>query len=59
LSQIYRIRAYTKDDSKDVFYFLYDLLTYEFNIKLDFGNLDSDLLDIETIIGEMNLVFGL
>jgi GNAT superfamily N-acetyltransferase len=46
LSQIYRIREYRKDDSKNVFYFLYDLLVNEFNIKLDFDDLDSDLLDI-------------
>jgi len=47
LSEIYRIRAFRKDDSKNVFYFLYDILANEFNIKLDFETLDSDLLDIE------------
>lgn len=29
-----------------VFHFLYDILVNEFNISLDFNNLDSDLLDI-------------
>jgi len=31
---------------KKVFHFLYDILVNEFNISLDFNNLDSDLLDI-------------
>jgi RimJ/RimL family protein N-acetyltransferase len=47
LSQIYRIREYRKDDSKNVFHFLSNILTNEFNIALDFDNQDSDLLDIE------------
>ena len=47
MSQIYRIREYRKDDSKNVFHFLSNILTNEFNIALDFDNQDSDLLDIE------------
>ena len=47
MSQIYKIREYIENDSKDVFYFLYGLLVNEFNIKLDFDALDSDLLNIQ------------
>ena len=46
MSQIYRIRKYKEDDSKNIFYFLSNILTNEFNITLDFDNLDSDLWDI-------------
>jgi putative acetyltransferase len=46
LSQIYRIRKYKEDDYKNIFYFFSTILTNEFNITLDFDNLDSDLLDI-------------
>ncbi len=46
MSQIYRIREYRKEDSKNVLYFLYKILTNEFDITLDFDNLDSDLLNI-------------
>jgi hypothetical protein len=47
LLQIYRIREYKGDDSKNIFYFLYDILANEFNIALDLKYLDSDLLDIK------------
>ena len=47
MSQIYRIREFKEDDSKNVYYFLYDILVNEFNITLDFENLDSDLLNIK------------
>ena len=47
MSHVYKIREFKENDSKNVFYFLYNLLANEFNIKLDFDNLDSDLLDIK------------
>ncbi len=47
MSPIYRIREYKEEDSKNIFYLLYDILANEFNIKLDFDKLDSDLLDIK------------
>jgi GNAT superfamily N-acetyltransferase len=46
LSHIFQIREYEEGDSEKVFHFLYDILVNEFNISLDFNNLDSDLLDI-------------
>lgn len=48
MSQIYKIREYKEKDSESVFYFLYHILANEFNINLDFDNLDSDLLDIKS-----------
>jgi RimJ/RimL family protein N-acetyltransferase len=46
MSLIFRIREYKEEDSENVFYFLSDILANEFNITLDFDNLDSDLLNI-------------
>lgn len=46
MSHIFQIREYEEGDSEKVFHFLYDILVNEFNISLDFNNLDSDLLDI-------------
>lgn len=47
MSQIYNIREYKENDSESVFYFLYNILANEFNLNLDFDNLDSDLSDIK------------
>jgi putative acetyltransferase len=46
LLQNYRIREYNNDDSDDVLHFISDMIVNEFNITLDFDNLDSDLLHI-------------
>ncbi len=46
ICQIYKVREFKEEDSKNVFYFLFDILVNEFNIALDFNNLDSDLMDI-------------
>jgi putative acetyltransferase len=46
LLQNYRIREYNNDDSQDVLDFISDMIVNEFNITLDFDNLDSDLLHI-------------
>ena len=45
--QNYRIREYNNDDSEDVLHFISDMIVNEFNITLDFNNLDSDLLYIK------------
>jgi putative acetyltransferase len=47
LLQNYRIREYNNDDSEDVLHFISDMIVNEFNISLDFNNLDSDLLHIK------------
>ena len=44
--QNYRIREYNIDDSEDVLHFISDMIVNEFDITLDFDNLDSDLLHI-------------
>ncbi|HEY0579734.1 MAG TPA: GNAT family N-acetyltransferase [Candidatus Nitrosocosmicus sp.] len=44
--QNYRIREYNNDDSEDVLHFISDMIVNEFDITLDFDNLDSDLLQI-------------
>jgi GNAT superfamily N-acetyltransferase len=46
LLQNYRIREYNNDDSEDVLHFISDMIVNEFNITLDFDNLDLDLLHI-------------
>ena len=45
--QNYRIREYNNDDSEDVLHFISDMIVNEFNITLNFNNLDSDLLHIK------------
>ena len=45
--QNYRIREYNNDDSEDVLHFISDMIVNEFDITLDFDNLDSDLLYIK------------
>jgi len=47
LLQKYLIREYKQQDSENVFKFISDILVKEFNITLEFNNLDSDLLDIK------------
>jgi putative acetyltransferase len=47
LLQNYRIRVYNNDDSEDVLHFISDMIVNEFNITLNFNNLDSDLLHIK------------
>jgi putative acetyltransferase len=47
LLQNYRIREYNNDDSEYVLHFISDIIVNEFNITLDFNNLDSDLLHIK------------
>ncbi len=45
--QKYLIREFSEQDSENVFKFVLDMLVNEFNITLDFDNLDSDLLDVK------------
>ena len=45
--QNFRIREYNDDDSEDVLHFISDMIVNEFNITLNFNNLDSDLLHIK------------
>jgi hypothetical protein len=47
LLQNFRIREYKNDDSEDVLHFISDMIVNEFNITLDFNNLDSDLVYIK------------
>jgi hypothetical protein len=47
LFQKYLIREFSEQDSENVFKFVLDMLVNEFNITLDFDNLDSDLLDVK------------
>jgi putative acetyltransferase len=47
LLQNFRIREYNNDDSEDILHFISDMIVNEFNITLDFNNLDSDLLYIK------------
>ncbi len=44
--QNYRIREYTNDEMENILHFISDMIVDEFNITLDFDNLDSDLLNI-------------
>jgi len=54
LLQKYLIREYEEKDSENVFKFISDILVNEVNIKLDFDNLDSDLLDIKNHYSKNN-----
>ena len=43
----FKIRAFHRNDSERVIRLISDIIVNEFNFKLDFNTLDSDILDIE------------
>jgi ribosomal protein S18 acetylase RimI-like enzyme len=47
LSKAFKIRAFHRNDSERVIRLISDIIVNEFNFKLDFNTLDSDILDIE------------
>jgi GNAT superfamily N-acetyltransferase len=47
LFKAFKIRAFHRNDSERVIRLISDIIVNEFNFKLDFNTLDSDILDIE------------
>jgi len=47
LSKAFKIRAFHRNDSERVIRLISDIIVNEFNFKLDFNTLDSDIFDIE------------
>ena len=43
----FKIRAFHRNDSKRIIRLISDIIVNEFNFKLDFNTLDSDIFDIE------------
>ena len=43
----FKIRAFHRNDSKRVIRLISDIIVNEFNFKLEFDTLDSDIFDIE------------
>ena len=47
MSKAFKIRAFHRNDSERVIRLISDIIVNEFNFKLDFNTLDSDISDIE------------
>ena len=47
MSKAFKIRAFHRNDSERVIRLISDIIVNEFNFKLDFNTLDSDIFDIE------------
>ena len=47
MSKAFKIRAFRRNDSERVIRLISDIIVNEFNFKLDFNILDSDIFDIE------------